>query len=278
MTQISLKYYTEPSNTIQKPSNYLKPPSIRVRNSKLALNLHNWFQKISNQPRKQYNDTGFWKFFLGSGRAGPIWVQNSPGPGRLDLKILLGRAGPTRSRNSPGPGRLGPKIPPGRVGQVGPAGPGDFKHWYSLYGISYTPRCLKHFFTQNSNWKFHYYTQHCLIDSKYLGPQLRLFCVNSVTNELCKIKNLEPKPFLAEIDDTVSTIVTFSCIRERAVLIVIWLLIKLVRCTNERVKVKTEIHHFRRTGKVSFAAVLENACIIFLSDRKTFFNLRLVLN
>ena len=47
MTQISLKYYTGPSNTVQKPSNYLKPPSIRGRNSKLALNLHNWLKKIN---------------------------------------------------------------------------------------------------------------------------------------------------------------------------------------------------------------------------------------
>ena len=45
MTQISLKYYTEHSNTVQKPSNYLKLPSIRGRNSKLALNLHNWLKK-----------------------------------------------------------------------------------------------------------------------------------------------------------------------------------------------------------------------------------------
>ena len=87
MTQISLKYYTEPSNTVQKPSNYLKLPSIRGRNSKLALNLHNWFKKslinLGNYTMIQDFD------FLGSGRA--------------DLSSKFSRAGP------------------GRVGPVGPA-------------------------------------------------------------------------------------------------------------------------------------------------------------
>ena len=69
MTQISLKYYTEPSNTVQKPSNYLKPPSIRGRNSKLALNLHNWFKKslinLGNYAMIQDFE------IFSSGRAGP---------------------------------------------------------------------------------------------------------------------------------------------------------------------------------------------------------------
>ena len=106
MTQISLKYHTEPSNTVQKPSNYLKPPSIRGRNSKLALNLHNWFKNslinLGNYTMIQDFD------FLGSGRA--------------DLSSKFSRAGPSRSQNSPGttraenstgPGRLGLKILPG---------------------------------------------------------------------------------------------------------------------------------------------------------------------
>ena len=45
MTQISLKHVTKLSKTLQKLSNTLKPPSIRGRNSKLALNLHCWFEK-----------------------------------------------------------------------------------------------------------------------------------------------------------------------------------------------------------------------------------------
>ena len=73
MTQISLKYYTEPSNTVQKPSNYLKLPSIRGRNSKLALNLHNWFKKslINLGNYTMIQD------FLGF--AGPTRSQNSLG-------------------------------------------------------------------------------------------------------------------------------------------------------------------------------------------------------
>ena len=67
MTQISLKFYTEAS--VQKPSNYLKPLSIRGRNSKLALNLHYWFKqsliKLGNYTMTQ----DFEKF--SSGRAGP---------------------------------------------------------------------------------------------------------------------------------------------------------------------------------------------------------------
>ena len=128
MTQISLKYYTEPSNTVQKPSNYLKLPSIRGRNSKLALNLHYWFKKSLINLGNYTMIQDFKKFSSGRAdlsskfsRAGPTRSQNSPGPGRADSGRKFFRAGPTRSQNSPGPGRLGPKIPPGRAG--------DFKHW-----------------------------------------------------------------------------------------------------------------------------------------------------
>ena len=112
MTQISLKYYTEPSNTVQKPSNYLKLPSIRGRNSKLALNLHYWFKKSLINLGNYTMIQDFKK--ISSGRAGP---------GRLEFKILPGRAGPTRSQNSPGPAG-----PTRAENSSGPGRPGDFKH------------------------------------------------------------------------------------------------------------------------------------------------------
>ena len=67
-------------------------------------------------------------------RAGPTRSENSSGPGRLYLKILLGRAGPTRAENSSGPGRLGLKILPGRA-DLGRKflRAGDFKHWFQVY-------------------------------------------------------------------------------------------------------------------------------------------------
>ena len=131
MTQISFKYYTEPSNTVQKPSNYLKLPSIRWRNSKLALNLHNWF-KLSLINLRNYKMIQDFKK-ISSGRADLSSKFSRAGPGRLDLKILLGRAdsiskfswaGPTRSQNSPGPGRadLGRKFL--RAGPSRPSRPG----------------------------------------------------------------------------------------------------------------------------------------------------------
>ena len=91
MTQISLKYYTEPSNTVQKPSNYLKLPSIRGRNSKLALNLHYWFKKSLINLGNYTMIQDFKK--ISSGRADLSSKFSRAGPGRLDLKILLSRPG-----------------------------------------------------------------------------------------------------------------------------------------------------------------------------------------
>ena len=84
MTQISLKYYTEPSNTLQKPSNYLKPPSIRGRNLKLALNLHNWFKKSLINLGNYTIIQDFENF----SQPGPILSQNFPGPARRFQTLL----------------------------------------------------------------------------------------------------------------------------------------------------------------------------------------------
>ena len=69
MTQISLKYYTEPSNTVQKPSNYLKPPSIRGKNSKLALTIHNWLKK------SLINMGNYTKFSPAGPKISPGWAR-----------------------------------------------------------------------------------------------------------------------------------------------------------------------------------------------------------
>ena len=97
MTQISLKYYTEPSNTVQKPSNYLKLPSIRGRNSKLALNLHYWFKKSLINLGNYTMIQDFKKFSSGRADLSSKFsrAENSSVPGRLGLKILPSRAGPT---------------------------------------------------------------------------------------------------------------------------------------------------------------------------------------
>ena len=55
-------YVTEPSNTLQKPSNYLKPPSIRARNSKLDFNVRNWFKKYLINLRNHTMIQNFEKF------------------------------------------------------------------------------------------------------------------------------------------------------------------------------------------------------------------------